>query len=307
MKSRDILKIGGQAVIEGVMIKSQNYYAVSVRKKGKIISKTEKLKSRSSEFLKKPVIRGFFNLVDMLSIGMKSLMWSAEQAGDEDEKITKKEMAFTIAFSMAAVIVIFIGIPYFLTGWIGFREESSPFYFNLIDGMIRILFFVLYIAAISFMSDVKTLFRYHGAEHMAVHCHEKGLELNAKNVRKFPTMHPRCGTSFIFLVLIVSILAFSVIPSIVNYLFPEFAGLNLLPRKAVLFLVRVSFVPLIAGVSYEILKASDRFHDRLFFRMIALPGILLQKITTKSPTDAQIEVAINSVKSIIRLENKNKK
>ena len=142
------LKIGGQAVIEGVMIKSQNYYAVSVRKKGKILSKAEKLKPRNSKIFQKPVIRGFFNLVDMLSIGLKSLMWSAEQAGGEEEKITKKETVITISISLLAVILFFITLPYFLANWIGFYEESSPFSFNLVDGIIRIVFFLLYIVGI---------------------------------------------------------------------------------------------------------------------------------------------------------------
>ena len=220
------LKIGGQAVIEGVMIKSQNYYAVSVRKKGKIISKAEKLKPRKSEIYKKPVIRGFFNLVDMLSIGLKSLMWSAEQAGGEEEKITKKETIITIAVSLIAVVVFFIALPYFLTNLIGFYEESSPFSFNLVDGIIRIGFFLLYIVGISLMKDVRTLFQYHGAEHMAVHCYEKGKALNTANVRKYPTMHPRCGTSFLFLVLIISILVFSVVPSAMKYFFLWFMTLK---------------------------------------------------------------------------------
>lgn len=300
------LKIGGQAVIEGVMIKSQNYYAVSVRKKGRIISKAEKLKSRKSQIYKKPIIRGFFNLADMLSIGLKSLMWSAEQAGGEDEKITKKETIITIAFSLAAVALFFILLPYFLTNKLGFYEESSPFLFNLIDGIIRIGFFLLYVIGISFMPDVRTLFQYHGAEHMAVHCYEKENGLNAANVRKYPTMHPRCGTSFIFLVLIISILVFSVMPSIIKYFFPPFLELNVYLRKPILFLIRLSLIPLIAGISYEVLKASDKFHESFFFRIIAFPGIMLQKITTKKPTNAQIEVAINSVREIIKKENKLK-
>lgn len=298
------IKIGGQAVIEGVMIKSQNYYAVSVRKKGKIISKAEKLKPRKSGIYKKPIIRGFFNLVEMLSIGLKSLMWSAEQAGGQEEKITKKETIVTIAISMIAVVVFFIALPYFLTNWIGFYEESSPFLFNLIDGIIRIGFFLLYIIGISFMKDVKTLFQYHGAEHMAVHCYEKANALNVKNVRRFQTMHPRCGTSFIFLVLIISILVFSIIPSIIKYSLPSFLALNLYLKKFILVLIRLSLIPLIAGVSYELLKASDKFHETFLFKIIAFPGIMLQKITTRNPTNAQIEVAINSVNLAIRKEGK---
>ena len=174
----------------------------------------------------------------------------------------------------------------------------------MIDGIIRIGFFLLYIVGISFMKDVKTLFQYHGAEHMAVHCYEKGKALNTANVRKYPTMHPRCGTSFLFLVLIISILVFSVVPSAIKYFFTSFLEINVYLRKMALFAIRLSLIPLIAGISYEVLKASDKFHSSFVFKIIAFPGIMLQKITTRNPTNAQIKVAINSVEEIIRKESK---
>src|SRR3989338_6694660 len=289
------LKIGGQAVIEGVMIKSENYYTVSARKGKNIISMHEKLRKRK-KFYSAPIIRGFFNLVDMMKIGMKSLMWSAEQAGDDDSKLTKKDLAITISISVAAVIIFFIMVPYVSTSLLGFKEDKSPFLFNLVDGIIRIIIFLIYLASISRMKDIQVLFQYHGAEHMAIHCYEDNLELTKSNVKKYRTMHPRCGTSFLLLVFAISILVFAVVPSIVGYFYPSYETLGAFYRKSLLFASRLLLIPFIAGISYEILKISDKRQNNYFFRMLSKPGIMLQKITTRKPTEAQIEVAIHSVK-----------
>lgn len=299
------IRIGGQAVVEGVMVKSENYYAVSVRKGKQIISKTEKLKKRSSRIFKMPLLRGFFNLADMLVIGMGALMWSAEQSGEDGESISRREIIFTVLFSVFAVVVFFILLPYIATNFLGFKEEKSPVLFNIIDGLIRIGLFLIYIWGISFMKDIKRIFQYHGAEHMAIHCHEKGLGLNLKNVRKFRTMHPRCGTSFLLLVFILSVAVFSFIPLIVNTVYSDFNSINVWVRKPLLAVVRISLIPLIAGISYEILRSSDKHQENIFFKAISYPGILLQKITTKIPTDEQIEVAVNSVKMVVEKEGKS--
>lgn len=297
------IRIGGQAVMEGVMIKSENFYAVSARKGSSIVSMHEKLKNPKSKFYRMPVARGFFNMIAMLKVGMKALMWSAEQAGEDAEKLGKKEIFVTIAVSIAAVIIFFILLPYFAANFIGFNEERNPAAFNLIDGIIRISLFLIYLIAISFMKDVKRLFQYHGAEHMAVHCYEKNMKLSKNNVRKYPTMHPRCGTSFLLLVFIISIIVFSFVPSILMLIYPKFNMLNIFARKILLFAARIIMIPLIAGISYEILKISDKYQSNIIFKLISLPGILLQKITTKNPTNAQIEVAINSVKKVVEMES----
>lgn len=297
------LNIGGQAVIEGVLIRGPGKYVVAVRKNKKIMSKKGLIPKRHN-FLKLPVIRGFANLVDMLVIGIKSLMWSAEQAAPKDEKISKNELALTIFFSIAIVILFFIALPYFLTNLIGFREEQKPVLFNIIDGAIRILIFLVYIVAISFIKDVKILFQYHGAEHKAIHCYEKGKKLNLENVKKFTTLHPRCGTSFLLIVLIVSIFIFSLLPSIALFYYPNFPNLSAWIRKGILFPIRILLIPFIAGISYEILKISDKKQNNLLFKLISLPGLWLQKITTKEPNKKQTEVAIYSLKKLLEIEKK---
>jgi len=178
------LNIGGQALIEGVMIRGPKYNVVAVRKNKSIIIKKEKIKQRKGRFYKLPVVRGFYNLVDMMVLGTKSLMWSADQQLEKDEKIGKKEMTLSFIFAILFGVGIFIILPYIATNFIGFYEETKPLMFNLIDGIIRIGLFLLYIILISMMKDVRILFQYHGAEHMSIHCYEKGKKLDVNNVKK---------------------------------------------------------------------------------------------------------------------------
>jgi len=199
-------------------------------------------------------------------------------------------------------VLFFVALPYFLTLIIGFKEESNPFLFNFIDGVIRILIFLAYVLGISFLKDVKRLFQYHGAEHMAVHCYENNKKLTIENIKKFPTLHPRCGTSFIMIVLLISILVFSILPPIVLYLFPGFANFNIIFRKIILFSLRISLIPLIAGISYELLKLSDKFRDNFMMNVFIQPGLWFQKITTKKPNKKQIEVARKSVMVLLNLK-----
>lgn len=295
------LNIGGQAVIEGVMIRGPKYNVVAVRKGKKIITKKEKIKERKG-FYKLPVVRGFFNLVDMLVIGMRSLMWSADQQLEDDEKISKKEMAFSFIFAILFAVGIFIILPYLATNFIGYYEETKPLMFNLIDGAIRIVLFLLYIVVISLMKDVKVLFQYHGAEHKTIHCYENNKKLTAANAKRYSTLHPRCGTAFIIIVMVVAILTFSIITPIILYFFPNLADMHAVPRRIILFLIRISLLPLIAGISYEFLKFSAKFENNPVMKIFIFPGLLMQKITTKNPNKKQIEVAIAAVKSLLQLE-----
>ena len=297
------INVGGQAVIEGVMIRGPQKYAVAARKKGKIVYKKGSVPSTKNSFMKLPFIRGFFNLADMMVIGIKSIMWSAQQAGESDQKITKKEITFTLLLSIAVVIIFFITLPYFLTHLFGIVEEKKPFFFNIIDGLIRISIFLIYIFAISFFNDVKKLCQYHAAEHMAIHCYEHGNSLNSNNVKKFTTLHPRCGTSFLFIVLIVSIFVFSLLPSIISHYYAGFVNLSVLSRKGILFPIRILLIPFVAGISYEILKISDKKQDNILFKAISMPGLWLQKITTRKPNNRQIEVAVASLKKLLEIEN----
>lgn len=295
------LNIGGQAVIEGIMIRSPKYNVIAVRKGKKIIIKNEKIKQRKG-FCTIPVVRGFYNLIDMLVLGTKSLMWSADQQLEEDEKINKKEMTLSLVFAFLFGIGLFLLLPYIITNLIGFYEETKPLLFNLVDGLIRIGMFLLYIYAISLMKDVKVLFQYHGAEHKAVHCYEAGKKLDAKNMKKYSTLHPRCGTAFLIIVMVVAILTFSVITPVILMIFPQLVDINTVLRKIILFLIRLSLLPLIAGLSYEFLKLSAKYEKNPIMKIFIAPGLFMQKITTKKPNKNQIEVAIVAVKKILQLE-----
>ena len=298
------VNIGGQAVIEGVMIRGPKYNVVAVRKGKKIITKKEKLKLRKGKFYKLHVVRGFFNLIDMLVIGFRSIMWSAEQQleAEKEEKISKKEIAFTIILAVLFGVGIFIILPYIVTNLIGFYEETNSLLFNLIDGLIRIVMFLLYIYGISLMKDVRILFQYHGAEHKAVHCYENNEKLEIKNMKKYSTLHARCGTAFLMFVLVIAILTFSIITPIILMIFPQLLNLNAILRKIILILIRLSLLPLIAGISYEFLKFSAKYEKNKIMRLFVWPGLLMQKITTKKPNNKQIEVAIVAVKNILQLE-----
>jgi len=295
------LAMGGQAVIEGVMIRSPNYNIIAVRKNNGIKIKKERIRERKG-FYKLPVIRGFFNLADMLVIGMRAISWSANQQLEKKEKIGKREIGISIIFAIVFGLGLFVALPYFLTNFIGYYEETKPLLFNLIDGIIRIAVFLLYIIALSFMKDVRTLFQYHGAEHMSIHCYEKGKKLDAENIKKFPTLHPRCGTAFIMIVMVVAILTFSVITPIILAVFPQLLDIGAIPRRIILFLVRISLLPLIAGLSYEFLKFSARFEHNPVMKIFIWPGLLMQKITTKKPDKKQIEVAMAAVRKVLVLE-----
>jgi uncharacterized protein YqhQ len=272
--------IGGQAVIEGVMMRSPTKLAVSVRlPNGKIKTKKENLK-KFGKFYKMPFIRGGFVLIDTLVKGMKTLIWSADQQLGQEEKITTKEVVWALLFSVVLAIVFFIIVPFVVTQLIFTRGIL----FNIVDGILRLVMFILYVLAISLMKDVKVLFQYHGAEHKAVNCFEHGLKLTLENAKKFSTLHRRCGTSFIFIVLLVSIVVFSALTS-------QYWYVNLLAR--------ILLIPVIAAISYEILKLGDRFKDNWFLGWLSLPGMWIQRITTKEPTNKQIEVAIVSLKKVL--------
>jgi len=277
--------VGGQAVIEGVMMRNGDNIAIAVRKKdGSIKVKKEKYKIAHHSFFKFPFIRGVVNLVDYTILGIKSLNWSANEAmddEDETEKLSSWQIFGTILFSLCFALVLFLLLPLFLTGLL---TSSHGFLFNLIDGGIRIVIFILYIYIISLMSDVKTVFQYHGAEHKSIHCLESGKKLTPENAQKFPGIHPRCGTTFIGIVLIISILFFSIVTH---------------PSWFVKFLVRIIFIPVIAGVSFEILQFGAKHIKNKIVKAILWPGMMFQKLTVFEPNLKQLEVAIASLKGVL--------
>ena len=274
------LDIGGQAVIEGVLMKSREKLAIAVRlENGKIKIKKETLKSLP-KILRLPFVRGITTLVYILLIGIKALVWSANQAlGDEDE-LGMWELIGTLFVSLLFALLFFIGIPFFLT-WLTGLEG---FWFNVVEGTIRLTVFIAYVYAISFMKDIRRMFQYHGAEHMAVNCYEFEHNLTVENVKKHSTIHPRCGTSFIMLVLIISIILFTFIPSEVWYL--KLAW-------------RVALVPVVSGVGYELLRLGGKFRKSVVMGILIAPGMWVQKITTQKPSDDMIEVAIESLKAVV--------
>jgi len=284
--------IGGQAVIEGVLMRGPNHYAIAVRKPDNMISvKTKKHESytKRNKFFGLPFIRGMVVLAETVVLGMRALTYSAnESMGEDEEPLSKKELVFTIVISMLVALLIFKFIPLILANLFSKTLELGNFWFNLADGAIKIGIFLVYLWAISLMKDVQRLFEYHGAEHMAVHCYEAKKKLTVQNARKYKTMHPRCGTEFLLLVIIVSVLFYMFIPFEINIWMK--------------YLFRILLLPIIAGVSYEILKITGKYHNNAFFRAISWPGMMLQKITTSKPDSKQLEVGLESLKAVIRAE-----
>ena len=294
--------IGGQALIEGVMMRSPRYVGVAVRNsKGNIVTKANKLPT-PHPFWKLSFFRGIYVLVSMLVVGIRELNWSASQATEEEETISDWLLYLTLFISLVFGIGLFVFVPYALTTLIGVHEEYSPFLFNFIDGSIKVLILLAYVYGISFWDDVKRLYQYHGAEHMTVFCYEHEQELTVKNVKKFSTLHPRCGTSFLFVVILMSVLIFSFTPLLAQLIFPSFSTFSFLLRRVFLFALRLGFLPLVAGLSYEFLKWSSRFAHHNALRIFVVPGLLLQRITTRKPDDKQIEIAISSLKEVLKAE-----
>jgi uncharacterized protein YqhQ len=327
MKEEQIV-VGGQAVIEGVMMRAPHSYAVAVRRPdGEITSMGEPLPSLAEKYplLRLPVLRGSAILLHSMYLGIKALNFSANVVFHEepDEAASKKQARKnssagaigSIAMAIVINIVMFIVLPLLLTnmifvyfggGTIGAQSASGAWYadawawvqaamkpirpsvsFNLVDGLIRMTFFLIMIVSFSLLRDIRRVFEYHGAEHKVVHTWEAGEELTVANARVKSRQHPRCGTSFLMVVMLVSIIAFSVV---------KFDSLFLN------FLVRLSLIPLIAGVSYEVIRTSARSRAQWFFSFITRPGMWLQNLTTREPGDDQLEVAIFALKESLRLE-----
>ena len=283
------LAVGGQAVIEGVMMRDAHRTATAVRlPNGDIDVETRTVSSIRDRYpvLNLPLIRGSVIMVESLIIGMRALSFSAQAAGEEDEQMTKKEIAMTILFALVLASILFIVIP---TGaaHLAAAYTDDPVVFNLIEGGIRLMVFLLYIWGISFMGGIRRVFQYHGAEHKTIHCYEAGEALTVENVQKFPRLHPRCGTNFLLIVMVVAI-AFHVF-----FGWPDL-WLRILSRLAIL--------PVVAGVSYEIIRFAGRSENHLVHILIT-PGLWLQYLTTRPPADEMVEVAIESLKAVLPAED----
>ncbi len=293
--------VGGQAVIEGVMMRVPGAYATALRlKNGTIISKRFDFTSIIERYKMKNyfIIRGFLHLYESMKIGYQTLDWSADIYESEnnngkknkDSILNKFFEKLVSIFSILLSIGIFLGLPLYFSSIIIPDNTNSPFYFNIISGIIRITIFLIYLILISQLNDVKRLFQYHGAEHKTVYNFESGKALNIKNAQKFSTLHPRCGTSFIFIIMIVTIFSYTILDSIA-LLFID--NLNFSIR----LIMHLLCLPLVAGIGYEVLKFLSNKQHILIFKYLSKPGLLLQNITTKEPDDLQLEIAIYALKT----------
>lgn len=291
--------LGGQAVIEGVMMKGPESYSVAVRKPDhKIEVKLEKYQSFGDKhtFCKVPFIRGIVNFTESLVVGMKTLTYSSSFY-EEDEVETKadklfkdifKEKAesviigFTVLLSVVIAVALFMMLPAALAEIIG-KWVESHILLSVIEGVIRLVIFIIYVVLISQMEDIKRVFMYHGAEHKTINCYESGEALTPDNVAKHTRYHKRCGTSFLFIVMVVSIFVFMFITA---------------EQMWLRFLLRLLLIPVVAGISYEFIRLAGR-HDNAFFNVLSKPGMWIQKLTTKEPDEEMIQVAIISVESVI--------
>ena len=284
--------IGGQAILEGVMMRSLSGYSVAVRKPdGGISIKKDKLASLTKKypFLKFPVLRGSVALIQSLILGYQALNYSASIAseGEEGEELSNWAIFASLALVLVFGVAIFILAPLGITNLI--RHYLMPgmgnTLYNVIDGVFRALIFFVYILSISFMSDIKRMFQYHGAEHKTVYTFEAHEDLTVENARTKSTLHPRCGTSFLLFVMAISIAVFSLIPATAPFVLKVAA--------------RVVLIPLIAGLAYEVIRFSARHLDSRLCRALITPGLWLQKITTKEPDDTQLEIAIVALKEAL--------
>ena len=290
--------VGGQAVMEGIMMKNEDKYSVAVRKPDKEIEiKVEdyNLGQKFKTIRKLPIFRGVFSFVDSLYLGMSTLMYSAsffEEVEDADKELSAEEeskkkkqedalMAGTVVFSVVLAVAIFFALPYFLSTLFQ-RFTSSVLVISLLEGIIRLVIFLAYIFLISLTPDIKRVFMYHGAEHKCINCIEHGLELNVENVRKSSKHHKRCGTSFLIIVMLISIIFFMFIR---------------VDSKALRLVLRLVLIPVIAGVSYEFIRLAGRY-DNPVVDLLSKPGLWMQRITTKEPDDDMIEVGIASVEAV---------
>ena len=285
------LPVGGQAVIEGVMMRSPSKMAVAVRRPDGTLATLDRPFSSVTQrhnVLGLPVVRGAVSLFETMFLGITALNFSADQAAREPVKETKKPGAFeqiaqggVVIVSLVLGLLLFVVLPARATAWLGFHDRVG---FGLVDGAFRLLAFVLYLSLISQWKDMRRVLGYHGAEHKAIHALESGAPLTPESVQTFTRFHPRCGTSFLFLVVVVSILVFTAIGK------PQGIGDHLL---------RIACMPLIAGVAFEFIRLSGRYYDRPLVRVLVWPGLQFQRLTTREPDLTMCAVAIAALERVI--------
>jgi len=308
------ISVGGQAVIEGVMMRAPNALAIAVRKpNGEVAVKEDVWRSLSNrlKFLKWPLIRGSVVFLEALINGLQALSYSANQALEEEkgkkaDKLSSFALTLVMVVAFGVGLLFFVVIPHYLTGFLGqfFGRDLSvdSILFHLIDGVIKVFFFVSYIYFISFMKDIRRIFQYHGAEHKCIFAYENGDELTVSNCQKYSTLHPRCGTAFLLLVFLVSIFLFSVIFPFL----PKFLDLGKTLENLVYIGIKMPLLFPIAGLAYEVIKISGKKPDHPLLKWIITPGLWLQRLTTRPPSDDQVEIALHALQGALRLETGQK-
>jgi uncharacterized protein YqhQ len=287
------IRIGGQAVTNGVMMRSDNYVSTAVQEpNGKISVRSREYHSvtEKKSILSWPFIRGVIILFEVMTLGLKELTWASNKTMKKEERLSKKEVAFAMALSVAIALVIFKLVPWALANIFNNLFGIKGALLNIIDAIFKIIILVLYFSILGFSKDVKLLFGYHGAEHKTVSCYEKKKKLTPANAIKFSRIHPRCGTTFVFIVFIIGLFFYILIPTAAGF------WLNLL--------IRIMLLPVIAGVAYELIRLEGKYYENKIVKIIIWPGLQFQRLTTRNPSKLQLEVAIAALSACIKKEIK---
>jgi len=293
-KTNNIYQVGGQAVIEGVMMRSKHFWSLAVRRPDKTIS-TKIFKNSSltvnNKFLGFIFVRGVVNLIESMALGFRALSYSVNESTEEDIQFSKKEMTIAIIIAIVFAVGVFFVAPT-LIGRSFSNYFPNTIVYNLMEGLVRIGLFLGYILIVSQLKDIKRIFQYHGAEHKTIQAYENREGIVLENVKKYTTVHVRCGTSFLLIVMVVAIIIFAMLGR---------------PPLLLRILYRILLIPVVAGISYELIKLAGKFSKYKIVNILFYPGLLLQKVTTREPDDSQIEVAMSSFIRVIEAEDELKK
>ena len=284
----DTRYMGGQAVIEGVMMRGATKWAVAVRNlDGEVEMEVHDVPNWSERWSKLPLIRGIMTLGESLSLGFKALAWAADRQLPEEERISQKAMGWTMGIATVFFLGVFLVLPALGTSALGDAIDVHGFNYHLLEGGIRLAIFLGYLGLIGLIPDIKRVFMYHGAEHKSIAAYENGVELTPESAQQFTTQHVRCGTNFLLTVMVVTIFVYS------------FVGRPALP---LLIASRIILIPLVAGISYELIRLAAKNMDKRWVRIAMTPGLALQKLTTREPTIDQLEIAIKSLRAVMTAE-----
>jgi uncharacterized protein YqhQ len=297
--------IGGQALLEGIMMRGKYNWAVAVREpSGEIYTEEHDLVSAKDKhkWLKWPIVRGMWGFYETMALAIKAFGISAEHAGEtEEEQLSSKEIGITMVLGVGLAVGLFIVLPAVVTNLLVGNSIDRPFTWNVVDGVLRLVAFFLYIWAISRLKEIHRVFAYHGAEHKTIHAYERGLPLDAETIQRFQTLHVRCGTSFLLMVMVVAIIVFSLVPSKAIL-----AGWGVDSRALILLFnigIRIVLLPLIAGIAYEItVKWAGTRPDNPLVKVLLWPGLQMQRLTTAEPDDSMVEIAVAAMALVVARE-----